>query len=1122
MSCSVSVLIGPAGSGKTTHCVNSARQIIKESPKGLPLIFLLPRQATFQIEQLVYSEDAVGSTRLQVVNFERICLFLYKHLGMEIPHILSQESCAMLLQVILNKHGGNLKFYSRQCTDAELIDQLLETLVGLHQQKVSVDSLKKVVQGLAADSSKSRLSDKLADITFLYERYLEWLQEKSLLDQNVLLIQLAQILNQWKADHPNECLIEQVWVDGFVDLSQQEIDFFGALANVSRAATIVICLEIEPDRGKVSVPRPFWNHTLPLFKKTLSYFSDKPCYNLKVVPLNQDTKLNRFSEAPLLGLLEKKWLAQGEAVDEKSGNIDKEIEICQCPEIWDEAVFAARKIIEYLQKGGTRRYRDCFVVFRNLNAYQGAFQRVFRRYNIPFFVDTPQSIIQHRAAELTLQAFKTVTFGWRNFNLLSFLKTELAGASVQEIDILEEELLKHNDLGIELWNKKLWEQWLSSDKGRGAEDKTKGAEKAFREIHKKSIAPLLEFDKTLRANETISGDSLCSAIEALWNSYGLQISLEKWSQKNWDIHAGLGSGLSPNVHLTAWEELKSWLGNIRLAFGSEHYALAEWAKIMEAGIKSIFVAAIPPSLDQVVLGNIDRSRSSSVKLVIVPGANETVFPAYEEEKSLFTDNELQTLQNLIKAPVALRQNSFQKTDKENYLSYMSFTRSSQKLVVSYAGQNDTGAPLKPSRYVFELKKIFPQLQEQKYSKENLRDNDTLKLIENQVQSGTEVNQQTIEDAVSRFYEPGCSFSVSNIESYANCPFQFFIKGIAKCREREEWGIRSDKLGNLMHHALHLFNEKVQKADEKKSWRLQLQDELGTRKLVKECVDEAVKEIVGQKDDSSLTDFGVSSELLNTEKKINFFLDTMNVYFKKYQFDPIFTELDFGKDLPLKPIITVNKKDIYISGRTDRIDLYRDESNNIWVVVIDYKSSEKKILVDTFEAGIQLQLISYLYILKNFGFYKLASDCFNPKTNESIEIAGAFYVQLKTPYFKNREALNPFQHFGRFDKSLLSGNTAYLDNLNSNGGVPKQFRISNQSPDPIDKEELLTLTVQAKEIIGLLIKMILKGDYSAKPISCDYCIAKSVCRFDPRRLNTEKLKSLLSKSQEAEVTTGEEV
>ena len=41
MSCDVNVLIGPAGSGKTTRCVNSARSIIGASPKGLPLIFLL-------------------------------------------------------------------------------------------------------------------------------------------------------------------------------------------------------------------------------------------------------------------------------------------------------------------------------------------------------------------------------------------------------------------------------------------------------------------------------------------------------------------------------------------------------------------------------------------------------------------------------------------------------------------------------------------------------------------------------------------------------------------------------------------------------------------------------------------------------------------------------------------------------------------------------------------------------------------------------------------------------------------------------------------------------------------------------------------------------------------------
>ncbi len=1123
MSCDVKILVGPAGSGKTTHCVNSAMSIIRDCPKGLPLIFLLPRQATFQIEQIVYSGSAVGSTRLQVVSFERACQFLYKHLGWETPRVLSQESSAMLLQVILNRHGESLKFYPRQCMDTELANQLLETLVGLRQQKVSIESLKKVIRELGTDSSKKRLSDKLGDIVFLYEKYLEWLQEKSLLDHNFLLAQLTQILNQWKVAHPNEYLIEQVWLDGFVDLSLQEIDFLGALADVSRAATIVICHEIEGTdecKGEVRVARSFWNHTLPLYKKILNYFSDKGRYNLKIESLSRDTKPNRFSDAPTLACLEEHWLTREEAgYCKTSENTENEIEICQCPEIWDEAVFAAQKIIEYLQKGDTpRRFRDCFVVFRNINAYQGAFQRVFRRYKIPFFVDIPQSILHHRAAELTLQAFKTVVFGWRTFNLLSVLKTELAGVSLWAVDMLEEELLKHNYSGIEIWKHEIWQQWLCNDKTGGDEVRRK----TFNNIHKKSVDPFLKFDNTLKANEKISGDVLCNAIEEVWNSYGLKTNLEEWSQKNWDIHTELGSGLSPNIHLTVWEELKSWLENVKLAFGSEQYTLAEWAKILEAGIKSVFVAAIPPSLDQVVLGNIDRSRTTSVKLVIVPGANETVFPAYEEEKSLFTDNELETLQNFVDAPVALRLNSFQKTDKENYLSYISFTRSSQKLIVSYAAQNDDGSPLKPSRYISELKKLFPQLQEQKFSKKNLKDIDTLNRSKDQAQNWTDTNQQTITDAVSNFYGPECSFSVSNLESYANCPFQFFVEGIAKCKEREEWGMEADKLGTFMHLALRLFHEKVIKSGEEKTWRSQLKDLPGTRDLVHKCVDEAAREIFDQRDDSSFTDFGGASEMLNVEKKINLFLNAMRVYFEKYRFDPTFSELGFGKNHPLCWKMEVNKKDIYISGRIDRVDIYKDVSNNIWVVFIDYKSGDKKFNNEEFDSGIQLQLISYLCALRFCNIIKLIGSQSDSEVNKSIEIGGAFYVQLKTPFQTNEKAIKRFQHRGCFDKALLRGECAYLDNLDSKDGASKQFLVSTRSSDPVDKEQLWSLVDQTKEIIELLIKMILEGEYSAKPISCNYCMAKSVCRFDPRRSKTKKLMPLLDKSQKAEAVLEGEV
>jgi ATP-dependent helicase/DNAse subunit B len=88
----------------------------------------------------------------------------------------------------------------------------------------------------------------------------------------------------------------------------------------------------------------------------------------------------------------------------------------------------------------------------------------------------------------------------------------------------------------------------------------------------------------------------------------------------------------------------------------------------------------------------------------------------------------------------------------------------------------------------------------------------------------------------------------------------------------------------------------------------------------------------------------------------------------------------------------------------------------------------------------------------------------------------------------------------------------LDNLDSENGASKQFQVSTQSSDPVNKEQLWSLTDQTKEIIELLIEMILKGEYSAKPISCDFCMAKSVCGFDPRRLKYEMLKPLLLKSQ----------
>ena len=63
-------LLGPAGSGKTYRCVAGVREALRSGPVGLPLLFIAPKQATFQLERQVMADGTVGGfTRLEILSF---------------------------------------------------------------------------------------------------------------------------------------------------------------------------------------------------------------------------------------------------------------------------------------------------------------------------------------------------------------------------------------------------------------------------------------------------------------------------------------------------------------------------------------------------------------------------------------------------------------------------------------------------------------------------------------------------------------------------------------------------------------------------------------------------------------------------------------------------------------------------------------------------------------------------------------------------------------------------------------------------------------------------------------------------------------------------------------------
>ena len=69
--------------------------------------------------------------------------------------------------------------------------------------------------------------------------------------------------------------------------------------------------------------------------------------------------------------------------------------------------------------------------------------------------------------------------------------------------------------------------------------------------------------------------------------------------------------------------------------GEEKMSLSMFTDVMSTGLEALQFANIPPSLDQVLIANIDHSRLSDVKATFIIGVNEGLFQQHLWTKVCF-------------------------------------------------------------------------------------------------------------------------------------------------------------------------------------------------------------------------------------------------------------------------------------------------------------------------------------------------------------------------------------------------------------------------------------------------------------------------------------------------------
>ena len=1160
----IRLVLGAAGTGKTFRCVKEAKEELAAAPEGPELLLIAPRQGTYQLEQQLLADQAVaGYTRLRVLSFEGLAQRILTRRHRDTSRILHEEGRVMVLRSLLTRKRDSLKVFRASARLTGFAEQLSRELHSFQRHRVGPQLLERVA---AQGEPGSGLGPKLRDLATLLQAYLDWLGTNQLQDTDALLSTAADTLRSTGSAHPEESLrVSRLWIDGFSEFSEQELDLLTALLPNCDEATVTFCLDPtrKPHRSWIS----HWSMMERTFENCRKRLAGVPCADIRIEPLPSNASPGRFATSPVLQHLATHWAEpvpcpptnspavinspsplRGERAGVRGAGLPSSGEInpvrvvlCANPEA--EAQVAAREILRYVRAGG--RYHDVSVLVRNLEDYHAILQRVLARYEIPFFLDQRESVTHHPLAELTRSALRTVAFGWQHEDWFAALKSGLMPGGDKEIDFLENEALARGWEGLSWLKPVELKDDTHNDEARA---RLRQLEEHLERLRRASVSPFEQLGQALGSPQVrLSGTRLAAAIRLFWKNLNVDQRLTDWVAPE----SGNRSGTGESVHETVWNQINDWLNNAELAFPDETLTLKDWLPILEAGLANLTVGLIPPALDQVLIGAVDRSRTPNIRLALVLGLNEGIFPARPSHAGLLNEADRLELQKRDLLPASSARDAL---SRERYLAYIACTRARDRLVLTCALRDPQGAPRNQSAVLWHIRRLLPALEFD--SDAELRDwrasehvnelvapllkmgrdaagSASAAVFNQQVQSllkpaegctspatrrlgeileltrqgPTETEPRLSAPLAERLYGPVLRSSVSGLEQFAACPFKFFVHSGLRAEERRQFELDAKEQGTFQHDVLARFHQALAQANKK--WRDVTPMEARTQ--------------VAALADGLVPTF--RDGLLNANEQTRFvgrvmseslqdFVETLVTWMREqYRFDPVAVELPFGPDElfpPLRIELSGGHR-LELRGRIDRVDLCPSgRPAEALAVVLDYKSSQKQLDSILVAHGIQLQLLTYLNVLRRWPAPKAVFGV------ERLCPAGVFYVSLRGRYKRQpnrQEALaepaqarkQAYQHSGRFDARALpqlDSRRHVLQGDQFNYRLTKSGRLYKNSYEGLESPQFLELLDSVEQQLKRMGEEIFSGVASVAPYrkgtvtACEQCDLRSVCRVDP--------------------------
>ncbi|WP_182200069.1 helicase-exonuclease AddAB subunit AddB [Paraliobacillus salinarum] len=1158
---SVRFLIGNAAVSKSNQCLTEIKEELKQDPRGNAIIYLVPDQMTFQQEYALLQDEINGSIRAQVLSFSRLAWRVLQETGGATKQFISSTGLQMMLRKIIEERASDWQMFQKSIEKHGFIEQIESIITEFKRYRITPELLAMQIEEMDQfkhlTPNEKGLKQKLEDLYYLYERLVSVLDGKYI-DQedqlNLLIDKMSQVTFLKNAT---------IYIDGFHRFTPQEQEVIGMLMKQAKHTTITLTLNQIPQEPTESFD--IFSQTKETYQ-TLNELADELGLESKTEVLVEE----KDRLAPAFIHLEKFF----DTRPAPSYQHEAPIQLAQAVHPRAEVEGAAQEILRLVREEGFR-YQDIAVLAREPDVYHDLIATIFKDYHIPAFIDEKRTMLHHPLVELIRSALDVVVGNWRYDTLFRVLKTGLIPTSNQKdpldmdaIDTLENYVLEYGIRGRKQWlSDKPWIfQRFKGFEQAGQTDYEKEKQERINCYRDQVVQALEPLDRKLRAAETI--EEKAAALYEWLEHLGVPDQLE-YLRDQFEQEGALEVAKEQEQ---VWDAVLQLLDEMVELTGSETISLQLFQQSLEAGLDTLTFAHVPPSIDHVVVGTIDRSRMTGIKASLLLGVNEGTWPMKPKIDGVLSEEDR----------VLLGTHGLQLADGEKqqliddwFYVYLAFTLATEKLWISYPLSDTEGKAKIASPLIKRIYDLFPRTKETVIllqDPEEMEEADRFVTTPNKTRSALTaqlakhqrnypidpiwwsvfnwfVNHQEKhgkthailqsllyqnkpvnleKDTVEQLYPKQIKASISRLETYYRCSYQHFARYSLGLTERQTYKLDAPDIGQLFHEALKQITEWIQAED--KSFHHVYQEQATT--YAKRAVEKLAPILQHQILHSSNRFYYMKTKLERIIARATFVLSEQS---RKSNFSPVGLELGFGlSNSPLDPLrlSLPNGYELLLRGRIDRVD-QANEVDPLYLRIVDYKSSAKGLNLVEVYYGLSLQMLAYLDVILTNAEKWLGLQALP---------AGVLYFHVHNPMLSENSALNEQtieeKLFKKFkmqgllleDESIVKMMDTSLDSGMSTvipAGLKKDgnFRSGSNTATSETFESLQTYVRQLMIEAGVDIS---NGGVSLNPyqqkqqVACTYCPFRSVCQFDTtlpennyRRLKELKDEEIVEKIKQKE-------